>query len=95
MLFAVLEEILNGAKSKRFADVYSKLMNDYKSFSIGSDDYKKAITKRMNVRNKIYNVISRDYGKNNIAGTAGFGGFKKVTVRTVTGDINVKFGGQR
>lgn len=62
----VLEEILNGAKSKRFADVYSKLMNDYKSFSIGSDDYKKAITKRMNVRNKIYNVISRDYGKNNI-----------------------------
>lgn len=36
-----------------------------------------------------------DYGKNNIAGTAGFGGFKKLTARSVTGDINVKFGGQR
>ena len=62
----VLEEILNEAKSNRFADVYSNLMNDYKSYVIGSDNYKKSITKRMNVRNKIYSVISRDYGKNNI-----------------------------
>ena len=62
----VLEEILNDAQSNRFADVYSKLMNDYKSHPIGSCEYKKSITKRMNVRNKIYSVISRDYGKNNI-----------------------------
>ena len=62
----VLEEILTEAKSNRFADVYSNLMNDYKSYAIGSDNYKKSITKKMNVRNKIYSVISRDYGKNNI-----------------------------
>lgn len=61
-----LEEILNDVQSDRFADVYSQLMNDYKSYPIGSDEYKKSITKRINVRNKIYSVISRDYGKNNI-----------------------------
>ncbi len=32
-----------------------------------------------------------EYGKNNLAGTSGFGGFKKLTVRNVTGDINIKF----
>ena len=62
----VLETILSGANSNRFADIYAKLMNDYKSYLIGSDEYKKAITKRMAVRNKIYSVISRDYGRNNI-----------------------------
>lgn len=62
----VLEIILEQSGSERFADIYAKLLNDYKSFPVGSDGYKKLITKRMNVRNKIYNVISRDYGKNNI-----------------------------
>ncbi len=62
----VLEEILTDANSNRFADVYSKLMKDYKTYPIGSKDYKDSITRRMNVRNKIYSVISRDYGKNNI-----------------------------
>ena len=61
-----LESILNKANSERFADVYSLLLTDYKSFPVGNADYKKAITKRMNVRNKIYSVISRDYGHNNI-----------------------------
>lgn len=59
----VLEVILDEAKSKRFADIYAKLLTDYKSYSIGSNDYKKAINKRMNLRNKVYSLISRDYGK--------------------------------
>lgn len=61
-----LEIILDEAQSKRFADVYAKLLNDYKSHPIGSDSYKSALKKRMNVRNKIYSNISRDYAKNNI-----------------------------
>lgn len=32
-----------------------------------------------------------EYGKNNLAGITGFGGFKTLTVRNVTGDIDVKF----
>ncbi|MGN0623946.1 MAG: Abi family protein [Oscillospiraceae bacterium] len=61
-----LEEVLNQANSNRFADVYAQLLNDYRSYPINSDLYKKAINKRMTLRNKIYSVISRDYGKNNI-----------------------------
>lgn len=61
-----LEIIINEAKSKRFADIYAKILNDYKSYAVGSTDYKSAITKRMTLRNKIYGNISRSYGKNNI-----------------------------
>ena len=59
----VLEVILEETKSKRFADVYAKVLTDYKMYSIGSNDYKRAINKRMNLRNKVYSLISRDYGK--------------------------------
>lgn len=61
-----LEIILNEAKSSRFADIYTNLMNDYKTYPVGSDKYKKAISKRMNMRNKIYSNISRDYEHSNI-----------------------------
>ncbi len=61
-----LEIIIDKAQSKRFADVYSMLMKDYKSYPTGSRDYRAAINKRMNVRNKVYSNISRDYGRNNI-----------------------------
>lgn len=57
-----LEVILEKAGSKRFADIYSKLLTAYKSYPIGSGDYKKAINKRLNLRNKVYSAISRDYG---------------------------------
>ena len=58
-----LEVILDEAKSKRFADIYAKLLTDYKAYPIGSNDYKKSIKKRMDLRNKVYSLISRDYGK--------------------------------
>lgn len=61
-----LEIIMDKAQSKRFADVYSQLMKDYKRYPIGTDNYKKAIGKRMSVRNKVYSNISRDYSHNNI-----------------------------
>lgn len=61
-----LEIIINEAKSDRFADIYSTLLNDYKSYPVGSEKYKNAISKRMNVRKKIYDDISRDYGNSNI-----------------------------
>ncbi len=32
-----------------------------------------------------------EYGKNNLAGISGFGGFKNLTVRNITGDIDIKF----
>lgn len=39
-----------------------------------------------------FNIDSvSEYGKNNLAGISGFGGFKNLTVRNITGDINIKF----
>lgn len=61
-----LEIILQEAGSKRFAEVYNKLMNDYKSYNKGSENFQKAISKRMNVRNKVYGNISKYYSKSNI-----------------------------
>lgn len=58
-----LEIVLMTAQSDRFVDIYSKELTDYKAYPVGSANYKKAINKRMNLRNKIYSLISRDYGK--------------------------------
>lgn len=58
-----LEVILDQTKSKRFADIYSNLLTDYKLYPKGSKKYKNAINKRLNLRNKVYSAISRDYGK--------------------------------
>ena len=61
-----LEEILRLSNSDRFAEAYAQLLNDYRSHPVNSDPYKKAIRKRMDLRNKVYSIISRDYGRNNI-----------------------------
>ena len=62
----VLEEVLAQGQSDGFADVFSSLLNDYRAYPINSNTYKTSINKRMTLRNKIYSVISRDYGRNNI-----------------------------
>ena len=59
----VIEVVIDETQSKRFADIYAKVLTDYKSYSIASKEYKKSIGKRMNLRNKVYSLISRDYGK--------------------------------
>ena len=61
-----LETILDEVKSENFIDVYNNLLNEYKAFPVKSDKFKSALKKRMDTRNKIYSIISRDYGRNNI-----------------------------
>ncbi|MCM1525539.1 MAG: Abi family protein [Ruminococcus sp.] len=61
-----LENIISEINSSLFDDVYTKLLNDYKAYQVGSAEYKRAFLDRMNVRNKIFSIISRDYGHNNI-----------------------------
>ncbi len=61
-----LEKIIDEVNSDRFADIYSTALNDYKMYAVGSDKFKNAISRRLNVRNKIYSDISRDYGNSNI-----------------------------
>ena len=60
----VLEVILNEAKTENFNIIYDILLNDYQYYSIGSQKYKKALQKRLRVRNKFYNVLTREYSNN-------------------------------
>ena len=59
----VLEIIINESNSNRFTDIFSNILNNYKSYTVGSKNYKSAIIKRLNLRNKIYSNLSRDYDK--------------------------------
>ena len=61
-----LEIILKEAGSGSFSDIFAKLLNDYKSFPIGTDDYKKALMKRLTLRNRIYSDISNSYNYKSI-----------------------------
>lgn len=61
-----LEIIISEVNSDRFAEIYSNALNDYKTYAVGSGRFKDAISRRLNVRNKIYGDISRDYGNSNI-----------------------------
>lgn len=57
----VLEEVLNYTNSCRFIDIYTNALTNYKNYKIGSKDYKKAISQRLKLRDKIYGTLSRGY----------------------------------
>lgn len=61
-----LEVIINETQSDQFTDTYNIVMNDYKAYPVNDQRFKTALEKRLNVRNKIYSVISRGYGRNGI-----------------------------
>lgn len=56
-----LEVILSEVKTDSFNDIFTKVLTHYKSFTHGSDKYKNALKKRLELRNKIYSTLSRDY----------------------------------
>lgn len=56
-----LEVILNCTKTDSFNDVYTKHLTHYNSFPIGSDNYKKELKQRLELQNKIYSSLSRNY----------------------------------
>lgn len=60
----VLECILKHANTECFHTIFETLLTDYKNFSVGSPQYKKALCKRLDLRNKFYNVLSRDFRNN-------------------------------
>ncbi|MGD9154359.1 MAG: Abi family protein, partial [Bacillota bacterium] len=49
---------------KGFNDIYNNLLTDYKTPKFNSGDFKEAIRKRLDLRNRIYNVLTQNY-KNN------------------------------
>ncbi|WP_106495752.1 Abi family protein [Lentibacillus sp. Marseille-P4043] len=57
----VLEEVLSHSRTDSFDDIYERLLDDYKRHVHHSDNYKFALRKRLELRNKIYGTLSRDY----------------------------------
>ncbi|SNT19459.1 Abi-like protein [Anaerovirgula multivorans] len=60
----VLEIILEHGKTDSFEMIYESLLTNYKSYAVGSTNYKKELNKRLNLRNKFYGTLSRDYSSN-------------------------------
>ncbi|MBS3197970.1 Abi family protein [Turicibacter bilis] len=56
-----LEVILDCIGTDSFNDVYSKLLTHYNSFPIASKDYKFELKQRLELQNKIYSSLSRNY----------------------------------
>lgn len=57
----VLEVVLIYGKTENFVEIYDNCMIKYKSYERGSRNYQKSISKRLKVRNKIYNNITQNY----------------------------------
>lgn len=56
-----LEIILKEIQTDSFNDIFAKLLTHYNSFPHGSRDYKTELKKRLDLRNKIYSILARDY----------------------------------
>lgn len=60
----VLEIVLKYGNTDSFDYIFENLLDDYKRHEPNSDNYKKALKKRLELRNKIYSALSRDYNNN-------------------------------
>lgn len=60
----VIEATLNDAKSENWDVIFNRSMTHYRSYSPGSDDYKKQYAKRMMLKGKINSALIRDYEHN-------------------------------
>ena len=56
-----LEVILDCTGTDSFNDVYSNLLTHYNSFPVASKDYKSELKQRLELQNKIYSSLSRNY----------------------------------
>ena len=57
----VLEEILREGNNDNFNYIYTKLLTDYTRFKPGSQSQKKAIRRRLALRDHVYSALTREY----------------------------------
>jgi len=60
----MLEVTLKHSNTENFNEIYDSLLTFYKIFPTGSDPYKKALKRRLALREKFYNTLTRDYTNN-------------------------------
>lgn len=58
-----IDSVLDNAQSEKISDVYSRTVTDYKIYQKGSNAYRDAFKKKMNLQMKIDSVLIRDYQK--------------------------------
>lgn len=59
----VLEIILEKSKSGSFNDIYHNMLNGYKSFPIGTDDYVRELKRRLGLRDSIHIALTKNYSR--------------------------------
>ena len=59
----VIESVLRKSKSENIDTIFNKSLTHYRSFTLGSPNYKNAYTKRMQLKGKINSALLRDYGQ--------------------------------
>ena len=57
----VLEEIIKEGNSENFNYIYTNILTDFKRFAPGSDQQKKAIKKRLALRDRVYSALTKEY----------------------------------
>lgn len=62
----VLEKILDYSKTNSLHTIYETVLTNYKCFQINSKSYKRELRKRLELRNKIYSNLTRDYNNKQI-----------------------------
>ncbi len=56
-----LEIVLEKSKTESFNDIFSNVLTKHKDLVLGSEQYQKSIKKRLDLRNHIYQALSRYY----------------------------------
>lgn len=57
----MLEVVVNHSKTDSFDEIYENHLTYYKTYRIGSRDYKNALNSRLKLRNSFYGTLSRDF----------------------------------
>ena len=58
----VLEILIKHSKTHNFNTIYDQLLTQYRRHTVGSSEYKRAFLKRLQVRDRIFSALTRDYG---------------------------------
>lgn len=57
----VLEIVLKESNTSSFNTIYENILTEYRNHSIGSNNYKKSLNKRLKLRDQVYNTLTREY----------------------------------
>lgn len=57
----VLEIFMKHTKTHNFNTIYDQLLTDYRRHTVGSKEYRREFQKRLQVRDRIFSALTRDY----------------------------------